>query len=77
MSKMVVRLIAPRRILKGHQDIKLLEVMKMWSRPKMSFLKGFWGFMIIPPVENYQKNKETEVKRPQKVPNSEILDDFR
>jgi hypothetical protein len=28
----------------------------------MSFLKGFWGFMIIPPGENFQKDWVTEVK---------------
>jgi hypothetical protein len=29
----------------------------MWSRPIMSILKSFWGFMIIPAVENFQENR--------------------
>ena len=28
----------------------------------MSFLMGFWGFMIIPPGENFQNDWGTEVK---------------
>jgi hypothetical protein len=33
---------------------------------------GFWGFMIIPPVENFQKDWGTEVKTTYLI-NSEYL----
>jgi hypothetical protein len=34
----------------------------------MSFLKGFWGFMIIPPIENSPVDWVMEIKPTSKVP---------